>query len=47
MEPAEIAALKAKGAAAFSLGPRRLRAETAAIAAAAMTFGLLGDLGSR
>jgi 16S rRNA (uracil1498-N3)-methyltransferase len=44
-EPAEIGALKAAGAVSFSLGPRRLRAETAAVAVAAMTLGLLGDLG--
>jgi len=44
-EPAEIDALKAAGAASFTLGPRRLRAETAAVAIAAVTFGLLGDLG--
>lgn len=44
-DPAEVDALKAAGAKSFSLGPRRLRAETAAIAAAAMTLGLLGDLG--
>jgi len=44
-EPDEIAALKAAGAVSFTLGPRRLRAETAAVAVAAMTFGLLGDLG--
>jgi len=44
-EAAEIDALKAAGAVSFSLGPRRLRAETAAVAAAAMTLGMLGDLG--
>jgi 16S rRNA (uracil1498-N3)-methyltransferase len=44
-EPSEIGALKAAGAVSFTLGPRRLRAETAAIAVAAMTLGLLGDLG--
>jgi 16S rRNA (uracil1498-N3)-methyltransferase len=44
-EPDEIGALKAAGVVSFSLGPRRLRAETAAVAVAAMTFGLLGDLG--
>jgi len=44
-EPAEIEALKSVGAASFSLGPRRLRAETAAVTVAAMTLGLLGDLG--
>jgi 16S rRNA (uracil1498-N3)-methyltransferase len=44
-EPAEIEALKNVGAAPFSLGPRRLRAETAAVTVAAITLGLLGDLG--
>lgn len=44
-EPTEIDALKAAGAQSFTLGPRRLRAETAAVTAAAMTLGLLGDLG--
>lgn len=44
-EPAEIDALKDSGALPFTLGPRRLRAETAAITVAAMTLGLLGDLG--
>ncbi len=44
-EPDEIGALKAAGAVTFSLGPRRLRAETAAVAVAAMALGLLGDLG--
>lgn len=44
-EPTEIDALKAAGAVSFSLGPRRLRAETAAVAVVAMTLGLLGDLG--
>ncbi len=44
-EPAEIKALKNVGAVPFSLGPRRLRAETAAVTVAAMTLGLLGDLG--
>jgi 16S rRNA (uracil1498-N3)-methyltransferase len=44
-EPAEIEALKAAGATTFSLGPRRLRAETAAIAVVTMALGLLGDLG--
>lgn len=43
-EPEEVGALKAAGAASFTLGPRRLRSETAAITVAAMTFGLLGDL---
>jgi 16S rRNA (uracil1498-N3)-methyltransferase len=44
-EPAEIGVLRNLGATPFTLGPRRLRAETAAIAAVAMAFGLLGDLG--
>jgi 16S rRNA (uracil1498-N3)-methyltransferase len=44
-EPTEINALKAAGAVSFTLGPRRLRAETAAVAVASMTLGLLGDLG--
>lgn len=44
-EPTEIEALKAAMAITFSLGPRRLRAETAAVAVAVMTLGLLGDLG--
>jgi len=44
-EPLEIDALKSAGAVTFSLGPRRLRAETAAVAVAAVTLGLLGDLG--
>ncbi len=44
-EPAEIGVLKDFGATPFALGPRRLRAETAAIAAVTMAFGLLGDLG--
>jgi 16S rRNA (uracil1498-N3)-methyltransferase len=44
-EPTEVEALKAAGAVSFTLGPRRLRAETAAVAVASMTLGLLGDLG--
>ncbi|MBM3331741.1 16S rRNA (uracil(1498)-N(3))-methyltransferase [candidate division WOR-3 bacterium] len=44
-EPLEVEALKGAGAMSFSLGPRRLRAETAAVAVAAVTLGLLGDLG--
>ncbi len=44
-EPAEIDMLKDAGAALFTLGPRRLRAETAATAAVTMTLSLLGDLG--
>ena len=44
-EPDEVDALRTAGAVSFTLGPRRLRAETAAVAVAALTFGLLGDLG--
>lgn len=44
-EPTEIEALKTAGATSFSLGPRRLRAETAAVTVAAITLGFLGDLG--
>jgi 16S rRNA (uracil1498-N3)-methyltransferase len=44
-EPDEVAALHATGAVSFTLGPRRLKAETAAAAVVAMTFCLLGDLG--
>jgi 16S rRNA (uracil1498-N3)-methyltransferase len=44
-EPSEIEALKRAGVASFTLGPRRLRAETAAVTVAAMTLGFLGDLG--
>jgi 16S rRNA (uracil1498-N3)-methyltransferase len=44
-EPEEVDALKGAGATSFTLGPRRLRAETAAVTVAAMTLGLLGDLG--
>ena len=44
-EPGEIDRLKAAGASCFSLGPRRLRAETAAVVAAALCLHALGDLG--
>jgi 16S rRNA (uracil1498-N3)-methyltransferase len=44
-ETDEIAALKEAGVVPFTLGPRRLRAETAAVAAATLALGLLGDLG--
>ncbi len=43
--PAEVARLKAGGAESFTMGPRRLRAETAAVALAAMALQMLGDLG--
>jgi 16S rRNA (uracil1498-N3)-methyltransferase len=44
-EPHEIQALRQAGAVSFSMGPRRLRAETAGIVALAMVMQLLGDLG--
>ncbi len=44
-EPVEVEALRSIGASSFSLGPRRLRAETAAVTVAVLTLGLLGDLG--
>lgn len=44
MTPDEIAALKAVGAQPITLGRRILRAETAAVAAAAVTMALWGDL---
>jgi 16S rRNA (uracil1498-N3)-methyltransferase len=43
-EPAEAEALQAAGFAAASLGPRVLRAETAAVAAVAIAQALWGDL---
>ena len=43
-EPEEIAALRAAGFAPLRLGPRVLRCETAAIAAAALLQHLFGDL---
>lgn len=43
--PQEIEKMKAAGAVSCSLGPRRLRAETAAVAAISIVFGLLGELG--
>lgn len=46
-EPAEIAEMVGVGAKVFSLGPRRLRAETAAIAAVSALLLSLGDLGGR
>jgi 16S rRNA (uracil1498-N3)-methyltransferase len=44
-EPSESARLQAAGFLAVSLGPRILRAETAAIAAVACLQVLWGDLG--
>jgi 16S rRNA (uracil1498-N3)-methyltransferase len=41
---AEVAAARAAGFLPVSLGPRILRTETAAIVAAALLQGLLGDL---
>jgi 16S rRNA (uracil1498-N3)-methyltransferase len=46
-EPEEVARLKAAGVTSFTMGPRRLRAETAAVAVTAMALQLLGDLGQR
>jgi len=43
-EPAEAAALRAAGFAAVSLGPRILRAETAAVAAVTIAQATWGDL---
>jgi 16S rRNA (uracil1498-N3)-methyltransferase len=45
LEAAEVAAAEAAGFAAASLGPRILRAETAALAACALIQHRLGDLG--
>jgi 16S rRNA (uracil1498-N3)-methyltransferase len=42
--PAEVAAARAAGFGAVTLGPRILRTETAAMAAAALLQGLAGDL---
>ena len=42
--PAEAEALRAAGFAAASLGPRILRAETAAVAAVAIAQAMWGDL---
>lgn len=42
--PEEAAAMSAAGARLFTLGPRRLRAETAAIAAVTLCLARLGDL---
>lgn len=41
----EVETLKRSGAMSFSLGPRRLRAETAAVATVAAVLQMLGDLG--
>lgn len=41
----EVEMLKRSGATSFSLGPRRLRAETAAVAVVAAALQMLGDLG--
>jgi 16S rRNA (uracil1498-N3)-methyltransferase len=43
--PKEIEKMSDAGAVCCSLGPRRLRAETAAITAVSIVLGLLGDLG--
>lgn len=43
--PEEIDKMKNAGAVCCSLGPRRLRAEIAALAAVSVVLGLLGDLG--
>jgi len=43
-EPEEVVRLQAAGVQSFSLGPRRLRAETAAVVATALVFGRLGGL---
>lgn len=45
LSPEEITRARDAGAAACTLGPRRLRAETAAIAAVTLAGSLLGDLG--
>jgi 16S rRNA (uracil1498-N3)-methyltransferase len=44
-EPPEVESLRQAGFQPFGLGPRVLRAETAAIAAVALVQGLWGDLG--
>ena len=44
LSPEEIARARRAGAVACSLGPRRLRAETASIAAMSLAGSLLGDL---
>ncbi len=45
-EPEEISTLEKAGVRAFSLGHRRLRADTAGVVATAAVFQLMGDLGS-
>jgi 16S rRNA (uracil1498-N3)-methyltransferase len=45
LTPEELAACERAGALRASLGPRTLRAETAAIAVVALLQGLVGDLG--
>ena len=44
MSEAEVDAMRELGARAITLGPRILRAETAAVASAAMAMTLWGDL---
>ncbi len=46
-EPEEIARMQTAGMQSFSLGPRRLRAETAATAAVALVLSHLGQLGGQ
>ncbi len=43
-EPDEVARLKQVGAGSFTLGPRRLRAETAGVVAVAAVLQLLGEM---
>ena len=45
-DPAEVEAAGAAGWMAVGLGPRTLRAETAAVAATAMVLGFLGEMGA-
>ncbi len=45
--PEEVQVLKSAGVSPFSLGPRRLRAETAATAVVSSALQLLGDLGGQ
>jgi len=44
-EREEIEMLSRAGARCFSMGPRRFRAETASLVAAAMAYSALGELG--